>query len=99
MCKFGEFLNFARKSFFSIVPPLKRRSSHRIEVWTSGVTLDAWIMPEKESGELDAKLREIVQSSIIDPPVSTEDMSNMEREARVHMYKTFTLVTTGSKTE
>ena len=56
-------------------------------------------MPEKESGELDAKLREIVQSSIIDPPVSTEDMSNMETEARVHMYKTFTLVTTGSKTE
>lgn len=53
---------------------------------------NAWIMPEKESIELDIKLRKIVEGFERTTSITTDDISKMEREARIQMYKAITSV-------
>jgi hypothetical protein len=54
---------------------------------------NAWIMPAKESRELDSKLRKIVSFYSTEPQITTDDISCMERETRIQMYKAIDSIT------
>ena len=45
-----------------------------------------WMMPQKESDELDLKLLKSIQESTT---LSEDDIINLEKETRMHMYRVF----------
>ena len=48
---------------------------------------NAWIMPEKESRELDLKLRRIIASYHTERQITIDDISRLESEKRIQMSK------------